>query len=86
MEVNLKDQYLKNGLNNLFEKVIKLPDNLNPYDVRVLCSREIIKIFSKIKYIIKGSENLPNEQNSIFIYNHLNNPIDYSVSTIFKSH
>ena len=84
LEGNLKDQYLKNGLNNLFEKVIKLPDNLNPYDVRVLCSREIIKIFSKIKYIIKGSENLPNEQNSIFVYNHLNNPIDYSVSTNFQ--
>ena len=84
MKANLKDLYLKNELNNLFKKVIKLPDNLNPYDVRVFCSREITKIFSKINYIIKGSENLPYEQNSIFIYNHLNNPIDYSVSTNFQ--
>ena len=84
MKANLKDQYLKNELNNLFKKVIKLSDNLNPYDVRVLCSREIVKIFSKINYIIKGSENLPYEQNSIFIYNHLNNPVDYSVSTNFQ--
>lgn len=84
MKANLKDLYLKNELNNLFKKVIKLPDNLNPYDVRVFCSREIIKIFSKINYIIKGSENLPYEQNSIFIYNHLNNPVDYSVSTNFQ--
>ena len=67
MKANLKDLYLKNELNNLFKKVIKLPDNLNPYDVRVFCSREITKIFSKINYIIKGSENLPYEQNSIFI-------------------
>ena len=84
MKANLKDLYLKNELNNLFKKVIKLPDNLNPYDVRVFCSRQIIKIFSKINYIIKGSENLPYEQNSIFIYNHLNNPVDYSVSTNFQ--
>ena len=84
MKANLKDLYLKNELNNLFKKVIKLPENLNPYDVRVFCSREITKIFSKINYIIKGSENLPYEQNSIFIYNHLNNPIDYSVSTNFQ--
>ena len=84
MKANLKDLYLKNELNNLFKKVIKLPDNLNPYDVRVFCSREITKIFSKINYIIKGSENLPYEQNSIFIYNHLNNPVDYSVSTNFQ--
>ena len=84
MKANLKDLYLKNELNNLFKKVIKLPDNLNPYDVREFCSRETTKIFSKINYIIKGSENLPNEQNSIFIYNHLNNPIDYSVSTNFQ--
>ena len=84
VKANLKDLYLKNELNNLFKKVIKLPDNLNPYDVRVFCSREITKIFSKINYIIKGSENLPYEQNSIFIYNHFNNPIDYSVSTNFQ--
>ena len=84
VKVNLKDLYLKNELNNLFKKVIKLPDNLNPYDVREFCSRETTKIFSKINYIIKGSENLPYEQNSIFIYNHLNNPIDYSVSTNFQ--
>ncbi len=84
MKANLKDLYLKNELNNLFKKVIKLPDNLNPYDVRVFCSREITKVFSKINYIIKGSENLPYEQNSIFIYNHLNNPVDYSVSTNFQ--
>ena len=84
MKANLKDLYLKNELNNLFKKVIKLPDNLNPYDVREFCSRETTKIFSKINYIIKGSENLPYEQNSIFIYNHLNNPIDYSVSTNFQ--
>ena len=84
MKANLKDLYLKNELNNLFKKVIKLPDNLNPYDVRVFCSLEITKIFSKINYIIKGSENLPYEQNSIFIYNHLNNPVDYSVSTNFQ--
>ena len=84
VKANLKDLYLKNELNNLFKKVIKLPDNLNPYDVREFCSREITKIFSKINYIIKGSENLPYEQNSIFIYNHLNNPVDYSVSTNFQ--
>ena len=84
MKANLKDLYLKDELNNLFKKVIKLPDNLNPYDVREFCSRETTKIFSKINYIIKGSENLPYEQNSIFIYNHLNNPIDYSVSTNFQ--
>ena len=84
MKANLKDLYLKNELNNLFKKVIKLPDNLNPYDVREFCSRETTKIFSKINYIIKGSENLPYEQNSIFIYNHLNNPVDYSVSTNFQ--
>ena len=84
MKANLKDLYLKNELNNLFKRVIKLPDNLSPYDVRVFCSHKIAKIFSKINYIIKGSENLPYEQNSIFIYNHLNNPIDYSVSTNFQ--
>lgn len=84
VKANLKDLYLKDELNNLFKKVIKLPDNLNPYDVREFCSRETTKIFSKINYIIKGSENLPYEQNSIFIYNHLNNPIDYSVSTNFQ--
>jgi len=84
LKANLKDQYLKNELSNLFKKIIKLPNNLSAYDVRVFCSKEFAKIFSQINYIIKGSENLPAEQNSIFIYNHLNNPTDYSVSTNFQ--
>ena len=31
MKANLKDLYLKNELNNLFKKVIKLPDNLKDF-------------------------------------------------------
>ena len=46
--------------------------------------KKIQEAFSKTKYEIHGSENLPSKGNLIFIYNHLNNHPLYSVAENFQ--
>ena len=80
----LVDQNLNDQLRKLYKTIINLPENSNFLEKRKLCAHEFSKIFSNIKFILKGTENLPYESNSIFIYNHLNNHQNYSVFNDFQ--
>ena len=78
------DQNLNDQLRKLYKTIINLPENSNFLENRKFCANEFLKIFSNIKFILKGTENLPYESNSIFIYNHLNNHQSYSVFNDFQ--
>ena len=80
----LVDQNLNDQLRKLYKTIINLPENSNFLENRKFCANEFLKIFSNIKFILKGTENLPYESNSIFIYNHLNNHQNYSVFDDFQ--
>ena len=80
----LVDQNLNDQLRKLYKTIINLPENSNFLENRKLCAQEFSKILSNIKFILKGTENLPHESNSIFIYNHLNNHQNYSVFDDFQ--
>ena len=78
------DQNLNDQLRKLYKTIINLPEKSNFLENRKFCANEFLKIFSNIKFILKGTENLPYESNSIFIYNHLNNHQNYSVFNDFQ--
>ena len=80
----LIDKNLSDQLKWLYKTIINAPTDYSVIDIRNICSTEFAKIFSNVKFILKGTENLPMESNSIFVYNHLNNHIDYSVFDDFQ--
>ena len=80
----LIDKNLSDQLKELYKTITNVPFDYSNLEIRKLCSTEFAKIFSSIKYILKGTENLPMESNSIFIYNHLNNHVNYSVFDDFQ--
>ena len=71
-------------LKDAFKSVINSPNSLSVDEIRSLSSKKIQEAFSKTKYEIHGSENLPKKGNLIFIYNHLNNHPLYSVADNFQ--
>ena len=84
MKNNFSEEFLKRRLKKLYDKVSSLPADLNHYEVRKICALEFEEIFSNINYILKGTENLPHESGSLFIYNHLNNHETYLLSKNFQ--
>ena len=84
MKNNFSEEFLKRRLKKLYNKVCSLPTGVSYNEVRKLCALEFEKIFSNINYILKGTENLPYESGSIFIYNHLNNHETYLLSKDFQ--
>ena len=78
------DELFLSFLKDAFKSVINSPSSLSAEEIRSLSSKKIQKAFSKVKYEIHGSENLPIEGNLIFIYNHLNNHPLYSVAENFQ--
>ena len=80
----LIDKNLCDQLKKLYTTILKAPSDYSVLDIRKLCSTEFAKIFSNVKFILKGTENLPTESSSIFIYNHLNNHVNYSVFDDFQ--
>ena len=81
---NLIDKNLCDQLKKLYTTILKAPSDYSVLEIRKLCSTEFAKIFSNLKFILKGTENLPTESSSIFIYNHLNNHVNYSVFDDFQ--
>ena len=67
------DELFLISLKEVFNSVINSPNKYGEDQIRSICSKKTQKAFSKVKYEIRGSENLPNNQSSIFIYNHLDN-------------
>ena len=82
--MNKVDELFLSFLKDAFKSVINSPDSLSVDEIRSLSSKKIQKAFSKVKYEIHGSENLPSKGNLIFIYNHLNNHPLYSVEDNFQ--
>ena len=78
------DELFLSFLKDAFKSVINSPNSLSVDEIRSLSSKKIQEAFSKTKYEIHGSENLPSKGNLIFIYNHLNNHPLYSVAENFQ--
>ena len=78
------DELFLISLKEVFNSVINSSDNYSAEEIRSICSKKTQKAFSKVNYEIRGSENLPKKQSSIFIYNHLDNHPDYIVSDKFQ--
>tara|TARA_B100000989_G_scaffold130042_1_gene96568 strand:- start:1107 stop:2486 length:1380 start_codon:yes stop_codon:yes gene_type:complete len=68
-----KDEIFLNELKRLYQDVLKSPPHFTAEKIRENCSINFLKALEKLNLIFKGSENLPYEKNSIFIYNHLFN-------------
>ena len=67
------DEIFLNELKRLYQDVLKSPPQFTAEKIRENCSINFLKALEKLHLIFKGSENLPYEKNSIFIYNHLFN-------------
>ena len=79
-----KDEHIRESLSRLFNDISLNKNNLDFKNIRVFCASKVSKIFSDVDLIFKGSEYLPYETNSIFIYNHLNNHQFYTVANNFQ--
>ena len=85
MKNNLFDEnYFKKEFFDLYSAVSNLPKESSITEARVLAANKFYKILSNSDVIIKGSENLPYETSSIFIYNHLNNNPHYEIDSNFQ--
>ena len=71
-------------LKSIFREVIDSPPTTSVDEIRANNALRVRDLFKKIGVQIKGSENLPYEKDSIFIYNHLNNHPDLVVSDQFQ--
>ena len=72
------------ALKEAYRGVISSDQNSTPKSTRILVAEKIKAAFELINYQIKGSENLPYESGSIFIYNHLLNHQYLTVDTNFQ--
>ena len=82
--MNKIDELFLSSLKDAFKSVINSSNSHSVEEIRSLSSKKIQEAFSKTKYEIHGSENLPSKGNLIFIYNHLNNHTLYSVAENFQ--
>ena len=82
--MNKIDELFLSSLKDAFKSVINSSNSHSVDEIRSLSSKKIQEAFSKTKYEIHGSENLPSKGNLIFIYNHLNNHPLYSVAENFQ--
>ena len=57
------------ALKAAYNEVVNSTDKASTSNIRMRSAKKIAAAFDLIEYQIKGSENLPYEQNSIFIYN-----------------
>ena len=71
-------------LKGIFQNVIDAPKSASAEEIRINNAVQVGELFKEIGVQIKGSENLPYERGSIFIYNHLNNHPDLIVGDQFQ--
>tara|TARA_B100001057_G_scaffold112365_1_gene110491 strand:+ start:534 stop:1904 length:1371 start_codon:yes stop_codon:yes gene_type:complete len=84
MEVKEKDKKFLSALKRVYKAVSKAPASLSPIEARGICTARISEAFSMADIQIKGSEYLPYQKNSIFIYNHINNHAFYAADEGFQ--
>lgn len=71
-------------LKGIYQEVIDSPQNTSPEEIRINNALRVRDLFKNVGVQIKGSEHLPYERGSIFIYNHLNNHSDMIVGDQFQ--
>jgi lysophospholipase L1-like esterase len=71
-------------LKGIFQDVVESPQNTSPEEIRIKNAIHVRDLFKEIGVQIKGSEHLPYERGSIFIYNHLKNHPDMIVGDQFQ--
>ena len=71
-------------LKGIFQNVIDAPKSASAEEIRINNAILVDELFKEIGVQIKGSENLPYERGSIFIYNHLSNHPDLIVGDQFQ--
>ena len=78
------ENYFKKELFQLYSKIKNLSNSKSPHYARNLAATEFYKVFLNASLIIKGSEYLPYQSSSIFIYNHLNTNPEYEIDLDFQ--
>ncbi len=78
------ENYFKKELFQLYSKIKNLSNSKSPHYARNLAATEFYKVFLNASLIIKGSEYLPYQSSSIFIYNHLNTNPQYEIDLDFQ--
>ena len=68
----------------IFQNVINSPKSVSAEEIRIKNAIKVREVFKEIGVQVKGTENLPYESGSIFIYNHLNNHPDLIVGDQFQ--
>ena len=63
------EQQLK--LNSVYKRVVSAKSGTNPSKLLKLSNDDFSRAFDQVPYVIKGIENLPENPQNIFIYNHL---------------
>jgi lysophospholipase L1-like esterase len=72
------------ALKAAYNEVVNSTDKASTSNIRMRSAKKISAAFDLIEYQIKGSENLPYESGSIFIYNHLFNAPFFTVDSNFQ--
>ena len=71
-------------LKGIFQNAMDAPKSASTEEIRINNALQVHELFKEIGFQIKGSENLPYERGSIFIYNHLSNHPDLIVGDQFQ--
>lgn len=82
-EIRTEQEFYK-GLVHIYNSVVNAPPDLPKKEVRRISAVEYRNVFSQLKYVISGQENLPDEPGHIFIYNHLRNHIYNTLPNQFQ--
>ena len=61
------------ALRRVYQAVVTAPPQMPASDVRKLCARGFQDAFRRIRHVVEGERNLPDEPGHIFIFNHLKN-------------
>ncbi|MDA0201469.1 MAG: hypothetical protein O2806_06690, partial [Bacteroidetes bacterium] len=83
-DIEERDREFLSALEGVYEAVTSAPPKASPKRVRKICSARIQQAFALTDIQIKGSELLPYEKNTIFIYNHLRNHPYYTEDEGFQ--
>ena len=72
------------GLKKIYNDVVEAPTTETPQQIRIRNAQQVKDLFNSLEIEIKGSEHLPYERDSIFIYNHLHNHQNLHVAKNFQ--
>ena len=82
--VGMRTASFLSKLKCIFQNVIDSPKSVSAEEIRIKNAIKVREVFKEIGVQVKGTENLPYESGSIFIYNHLNNHPDLIVGDQFQ--